>query len=63
MYQVMVSPWSPTLEGPILRTVAKYIIKIITRTETETKVYRAVGSNFSVVRPNSCRVMCIENLG
>ena len=24
---------------------------------------RAVGSNFSVVRPTSCKTVCIENLG
>ena len=31
--------------------------------EIEPLHFRAIVSNFSVVRPNSCRVMCIENLG
>ena len=28
-----------------------------------TTLYRVVGSNFSVVRPTTCRVVCLENLG
>ena len=28
-----------------------------------THMYRAVGSNFSVVRPTSCRAVCMQNLG
>ena len=43
--------------------LACVIKECLNKLEANFSFYRAVGSNFSVVRPTSCRAVCIQNLG